>query len=139
MLRTYSVLTHYQTRIYYTILSLLSPSSYLHCYLQFVLPLHPHPTHRNTAIPHQLHDGTDDLNLDAIICTNGGFAEDCSTDPSSTHLQMMQVNYHPVIAAASLLPEYITKRQGLFCTIGATAALAPSAPNFTSFSFQIGE
>lgn len=80
-----------------------------------------------------LHDGTDDLNLDAIICTNGGFAEDCSTDPSSTHLQMMQVNYHPVVAAASLLPEYITKRQGLFCAIGATAALAPSAPNITAY------
>jgi len=80
-----------------------------------------------------LHNDTDPLQLDAIICTNGGFAEDCSTNPSSTHLQMMQTNYHPVIAAASLLSTYMAKQQGLFCAIGATAALAPSAPNQTAY------
>lgn len=80
-----------------------------------------------------LHNDSDDLKLDAIICTNGGFAEDCSDDPSSTHLQMMQTNYHPVVAAASLLSTYISKHKGLFCAIGATAALAPSAPNHTAY------
>ena len=54
VLHTFSVLTHYQTKIYHINFAILSPSSHLRCYLQFVLPLHPHLTHRNIAIPNHI-------------------------------------------------------------------------------------
>jgi len=80
-----------------------------------------------------LHTDTTDLQLDAIICTNGGFTLDDPTNPSLTHQQMMTLNYHPVVAAAALLPRYMTTHQGLFLAMGASAALAPSAPTHTAY------
>jgi len=71
--------------------------------------------------------------LDAIICANGAFAlDDDNEDDASVHENMMQKNYYPVVAAASLLPQYMTS-EGLFLAFGATAALVPAAPNLTAY------
>jgi len=102
--------------------------------LDAFLPLSPNDTASTLQTGMKsLHSGTNDLKLDAIICANGGFIEDDEIDPSSSHSRMMEMNYHPVVAASSLLSQYITKEQGLFCAIGATSALAPAAPYQTAY------
>lgn len=91
--------------------------------------------------------------LDAIICASGGWAGDVDiADMMERHLadangseledvdyeeeyaresaevceRMMRVNYYPVVAGGQVGRRFM-KRGGLFCIIGASAALSPTA------------
>lgn len=102
--------------------------------LDAFLPLSPNDTASALhAGLKSLDKGTGNLKLNAIICANGGFLEDDDKNPASGHARMMEMNYYPVVAASSLLSQYITKEQGLFCAVGATSALAPSPPYQTAY------
>ena len=91
------------------------------------------PTDTSSTLQSRIQSLHENLILDAIICTNGGFTLDDLANPTLTHHQMMSSNYHHVVAAAEFLPRYMTSHQGLFCAMGAIAALAPAAPTHTAY------
>lgn len=89
------------------------------------------------------------VEFDAIIVASGGFAMDPpppdlprssnrSKDKGGTHMNqdywkaanvyehMMKMNYNPVVAAGTLIPNYMTCKSGLFIVMGASAALTPT-------------
>ncbi|KAL7526385.1 hypothetical protein ACHAXR_001466 [Thalassiosira sp. AJA248-18] len=90
--------------------------------------------------------------FDAIVCASGGWAGDVDmTDMTENHLaeansseledidleeeyaresaevceRMMRVNYYPIVAGSQIGRRFM-KRGGLFCIIGASAALSPT-------------
>jgi len=94
----------------------------------------------------------DEERLDAIVCASGGWAGDVDVaDMMENHLaesasseledvdieeeyaresaevceRMMRVNYYPIVAASQVGRRFM-KRGGLFCIIGASAALSPT-------------
>jgi len=76
------------------------------------------------------------LELDAIVCANGGWEGDVSAGETDEAFgdsgeKMLRMNLHPVLAAGRAASSYMADR-GLFVAIGAAAALSPT-PTMASY------
>jgi len=93
-----------------------------------------------------IENNENDIELDAIICANGGFAMDYdvlnNNDNDSScgkvYDNMFQMNYYPVVAGGEIAKRYMTTTSdGLFVAFGAMAALSPAPGMFAYASSKV--